>query len=180
MKLLILYGPPASGKFTISSFIAAQTGYKLFHNHLTVPVARALFPASHEPHHSEAYSNLLKQLRLDVIKTAAAEDISLIFTLAYSGAVDDPFIADIVEAVEHEHGQICFVQLSAPNNVLMERVINPSRRQLAKMTEPEHLKQVLKTRDVHATVKYPSVLHISTAELSANQACTRIIEHYRL
>jgi len=34
--LLVLYGPAASGKYTIAKELAAITGWSLFHNHLTV------------------------------------------------------------------------------------------------------------------------------------------------
>lgn len=36
MKLLFIYGPPASGKLTVAREPAALTGYRLFHNHLVV------------------------------------------------------------------------------------------------------------------------------------------------
>ena len=43
MKLVFLYGPPAVGKFTVAKELAALTGFKLFHNHLTVDVATSIF-----------------------------------------------------------------------------------------------------------------------------------------
>lgn len=180
MKLLFLYGPPASGKFTLGSEVAKHTGYKFFHNHVTVPVARIVFPDAHEPHHGDAYSNLLKKLRLAVIEAAADEGIDLIFTLAYSGTVDDVFIAQIVQAVESKGGSVHFVQLNAPDETLIARVSNPSRQQLAKMTDPQRLKQVLETRNMRASVQYAGVLHIETALLSPGEACAQIIEHFGL
>ncbi len=180
MRLLFIYGPPASGKYTIGSELAKRTGYKLFHNHVTVPVARVLFPDTHESRHGEAYSDLLKQLRLDVIQAAAREDINLIFTLAYSGEVDDEFIDHIVQAVESHGGNTYFIQLTAPDHTLMERVSNPSRKKLAKMDSPAHLKQVLATRDMRTSVKYPNVLHVDTSALSPVEACDRIAKHFVL
>ncbi|MEO1956129.1 MAG: AAA family ATPase, partial [Gammaproteobacteria bacterium] len=35
MKVIFLYGPPASGKLTIAKKLADKTGISLFHNHLT-------------------------------------------------------------------------------------------------------------------------------------------------
>ncbi len=40
MKLVFIYGPPASGKLTVARELAALTGYKLFHNHLVVEALR--------------------------------------------------------------------------------------------------------------------------------------------
>lgn len=43
MNLIFIYGPPASGKYTVSQMLSELTGYKLFHNHLTYDTAYALF-----------------------------------------------------------------------------------------------------------------------------------------
>ena len=180
MRLLFIYGPPASGKYTIGSEIAKRTGYKFFHNHVTVPVAHVIFPDAHEQRHGEAYSILLKQLRLIVIQAAAQEDVNLIFTLAYSGEVDDAFIDHIVQAVESNGGDVYFLQLTASDNTLMERVNNLSRKKLAKMDSPVRLKQVLETRDMRASVKYPNILHLDTSVLSPIEACNRVAKHFGL
>lgn len=42
-NLVILFGPPASGKAAIGNELAALTGYRFFHNHLTADPAAALF-----------------------------------------------------------------------------------------------------------------------------------------
>ena len=36
MKLIIIHGPPAAGKLTTANEIAAATGFKVFHNHLSI------------------------------------------------------------------------------------------------------------------------------------------------
>ena len=43
MKLIFLYGAPGTGKLTVARELAALTGYRLFHNHLTVDLAKAIF-----------------------------------------------------------------------------------------------------------------------------------------
>ena len=42
MKLIVLYGPPAAGKYTIAKAVAEKTGYKLFHNYLTVDLLKSV------------------------------------------------------------------------------------------------------------------------------------------
>lgn len=34
MRLIFIYGLPATGKLTVAQELAKRTGYKLFHNHL--------------------------------------------------------------------------------------------------------------------------------------------------
>jgi len=36
MRLIFIYGPPATGKLTVAKELAKLTKYKIFHNHLTV------------------------------------------------------------------------------------------------------------------------------------------------
>ena len=44
MRLVVLYGPPGVGKLTVGGELATLTGFRLFHNHLTVNLATAIFP----------------------------------------------------------------------------------------------------------------------------------------
>lgn len=183
MRLIFIYGPPAVGKTTVGEIVAKRTGYRFFFNHLTTLAAKALFPESSSLHGSiDGYHALLRQLRLDGIRAAVDAGLDVIFTVAYSGRVDDAFVGNVVEIVTSAGGEVDFVQLSAPDAVLMERVSNASRSDLhlGKMTSPEHLRVVLAARDMRASVPYPSILKIDTDELTALQAADRIITHFRL
>jgi shikimate kinase len=180
MKLIFMYGPPAVGKLTVGLALAKLTGYRLFHNHLTVLVARSIFPGPQEPHPNKIRSKMLKKMRIDAIAAAAEADINMIFTLAYSGEVDDVFVNKIVDIVRKHDGHVCFVQLEAPEDILMQRVGNQSRKDIAKLSEPERLKELLKTRDMHATVKHQNVLKIDTSKLSAAEAAQQIVQHFKL
>jgi len=42
MELLFIYGPAAVGKLTVARELAKLTGFRLFHNHLTVDAVMAL------------------------------------------------------------------------------------------------------------------------------------------
>lgn len=43
MKLVIILGPHAVGKMTVGQELAAITGLKLFHNHMTIELVRNFF-----------------------------------------------------------------------------------------------------------------------------------------
>jgi hypothetical protein len=73
--LVYLYGPPAAGKLTIAESLAQLTGFRLFHNHLSVNAISSVFPFGTEP-----YVYVLHRLRLDVFETATRAGISMIFT----------------------------------------------------------------------------------------------------
>lgn len=180
MKLIFIYGPPAVGKTTVGGELAHHTGFRFFYNHLTVPAAKAIFPDHHEPILNEGYSKLLKQMRLAGIEAAARENFDTIFTLAYSGLVDDVFIDKIVQTVESFGGVVYFVQLQAPDEVLLSRVSNESRKAIAKISDPERLRALLESRTMHESVKYNNLLKLNTAELSPLEASHKIVSYFEL
>lgn len=98
MKLIIIYGPPAVGKLTVDRELAKVTGYKLFHNHLTVDLAYSLFPSG-----TKAYSDFVEKIRLEAFEAAAKNKIKgIIFTSVYrletlNGKGDDLFIKKSLE-----------------------------------------------------------------------------------
>jgi len=182
MKLIFIYGPPAVGKTTVGGKLAELTGYRFFFNHLTVPAAKAIFPDAENLNEVPGYRLLLQQLRIDAITAAADADIDTIFTVAYSGVIDDSFVDQIVDTVTSRNGRVHFVQLTASRDILMERVTSQSRKdlRLGKMTSPDHLRQVLDARDMFMSVKYPGVLRLNTSELEPDIAAKQITEHCKL
>jgi hypothetical protein len=176
MKLVIIYGPTAAGKYTVGHQLAELTGYKLFHNHLTVDVVRPLFGDGHDPRRTE----LLDTLRLDVLGAMAREDINTIFTVAYVPNISPQFIPRIIKTVTAHGGVIHFVQLNAPDDTLFERLGNESRHILHKPTDPEHLREKLAHYDCRASIDYPSSLSLDTSKLSPLQSAQHIIKTFDL
>ncbi len=182
MKLIFIYGPPAVGKTTVGSKLAERIGYRFFFNHLTVPAAKAIFPDTSNLHEVAGYHPLLKQFRITGITAAAKAGLDMIFTVAYSGRPDDEFVSEIVSTFTSHGGEVHFVQLCAPEHILVERVGNKSRSDLhlGKMTDPEHLKAILKSRDMHASVQYEPILKISTHEYTSEESADRIVDYFHL
>ncbi|HJP96388.1 MAG TPA: AAA family ATPase [Candidatus Saccharimonadales bacterium] len=178
MKLLFLYGPPAAGKYTVGSELAERTGYKLFHNHMTVDISRALFG---ETQNNGARASALKdQLRLDVIRTAAEQNINLIFTLAYTRGASDQFVYDVVKTVTDNKGCVCFVQLHAPRQVLYSRIGNTSRHLLGKPSTREHLEEKFARGGLDLPVLFTNNLRLDTSQLQPTEAAQRVITHFHL
>jgi hypothetical protein len=117
MKPILIYGPPAAGKLTVGSALAVSTGFKLFHNHLTVDCVRAVFDFGTIP-----FYRLVCKIRIDIIEEAARAGIKgLIFTFVYANPQDDRFIDHIITAVERHGGEVCLVRLYCDEDILEER-----------------------------------------------------------
>lgn len=176
MKLVFIYGPPSVGKFTTAKILSEMTGYKLFHNHLTVNVVDAIFADD-----NQVRSLLLQKLRFTMLEAAAQHGRDTIFTLAYSGAVDNEQIKRIVEAVEKYGGEVCFIQLYAPPEELLEhRVENQSRKDMGKISTQARLRQTFAERDVYAAVPFPNNLRIDNTTQSPEEVANQIVEQLKL
>ena len=78
MKLIFIYGAAAVGKLTVARELARLTGFRLFHNHLTVDLVSAVFDFGTEP-----FVKLREQIWLKVFREAALGETSL-FRIAFA------------------------------------------------------------------------------------------------
>ncbi|MFI8462079.1 hypothetical protein [Kitasatospora sp. NPDC085464] len=123
--LLFVIGPAAVGKMTVGGAIAERTGFKLFHNHLTIEPLLRLFP-----YESPQFQRLNHGFREQIFAEAAASDLpGLVFTLVWD--FDDPADAALVEryaAPFRDRGsRVLFLELSADQDVRLQRNAGESR-----------------------------------------------------
>jgi hypothetical protein len=171
--LVYLYGPPAVGKLTIAEHLNRLTGFPIFHNHLSVNAIRPIFDFGSKP-----FGDVIHRLRLDVFRTAIAEEMSLIFTnnSAWPGsngrARFAAFATSARTVVEAVGGRVKFVRLTAPRSILEQRLANPSRQHLDKLVEVQRLRELLASLD--DSVLYHDDLTIDTSRNSADEAALAI------
>ena len=138
MKLVVLFGMPATGKLTVGQELAALTGYGLFHNHLAVDLLLSVFEFG-----SPGFVELREQIWLSVFREASREGLpGLIFTFAPEATVRPEFIGNLVAAMKAEGGEVEFVELTCPMHELKQRLDSESRRQFKKLTSVELFEQL--------------------------------------
>lgn len=176
--LVYIYGPPAVGKLTVASALQQRSRFRLFHNHLTVNALVSVFDFA-----TPAFTEVLHRVRLDVFETAARTGADLIFTNNSVWAGDDgrgrfAAFAELGRAtVESSDGQVVFVQLTAPIEILVERVANESRATHGKLLDPERLTRILEHHD--AEPLHDDDLVIDTSSIGPVDAATVIEEVVR-
>lgn len=174
MRLVFLYGPPGVGKLTVGEALSRVTGFRLFHNHLTVNLVTALFPPN-----TEAWNQLAHQIRFDALSAAASEGIDLIYTRA-PRAADQPEVDRvrmIIEPVLLGGGQVLFVHLVCDREALRGRVQRDDRRAHNKLTDPDVLVRLF---DLRATLPFTPHLRIDTTNMVPAKAATHIATHFDL
>ena len=125
MNLVILFGPHAVGKMTVGQELAKLTGYKLFHNHMTIEPMAALF--DQDPHLMWPLVSEFREKIFDAF--TRSQNKGLIFT--YMWALDEPTDAAYVQGIEDRFSaigaKVIYVELCAEREVRLERNKTPNR-----------------------------------------------------
>ena len=173
MKLLFIYGSPAVGKLTVANEIAKQTAFKVFHNHLSIDCIEPIFDFG-----TESFSKLIELIRVETVAEAARQNVNLIYTFGYAKDLDDAHVRKIVESVETNGGEVCFVLLTADKKILEKRIYEQSRQQYGKVKTLETLHELFDKYDLFSPVPERESLIVDNTNLSAEKAAQKIIEHF--
>jgi hypothetical protein len=172
MRLAFIYGAPATGKQTIGREVARLTAFKLYHNHLAVDLALALFDQFDDPH----FMQLCQRIDLDDFDVAAQAQLpGIVFTYAYGGPLSDPFIDEVIRRYPRE---VHFVHLSCNIEELKRRVVSKERERYQKVRDPAILLHAIAAIDYAKDIVHPHHLAIDTTHLPAQAAACQIIEHF--
>ena len=172
MKLIFLYGLPATGKLTIGEELARSTGYKLFHNHLAVDPLLSVFEFGSPP-----FVELRESFWLAVIERAARAHIpGLIFTFVPEHTVRPQFITNLIDLAARTHTEILAVELTCPIPELKQRLDTPSRRRFQKLNSIELFDALHSTGALSSFPMPKPELTLDTSQLTPQEAAQRIAD----
>ena len=138
MQLVFIHGMPGVGKLTVARELATLTGFKLFHNHLTVDLVESLFEFGSKP-----FVELREEIWLATFsKAAEAKLAGLIFTFAFDRTVRQTFIEAVREIIETNDGEAVFVELRCSAEELQRRISDPTRRSFGKLNSVELFREL--------------------------------------
>jgi len=164
--LVVIYGPPASGKLTIARELTQLTNLKLFHNHLTVDLLLSVFDFG-----SPAFVTLREQIWLSVMLRACTEKPGLIFTFTPERTVSKGFLNRLVQKATQCGAGVRLVELVCSEREIEQRLANSSRKKFGKLNSIEEYRK-LRAQGVFAipTALTPNLVidtSTSTPEASA-------------
>lgn len=171
MKLIVLYGPPASGKYTIAKALSEHFDFKLFHNHLTVDLLKSVLPFG-----TKEFFKLSQKIRLEIFKEACKQNIKgVLFTFVYEKNTDDEFVKNMIGVVENQGGEVIFIKLNCDNSELKKRVLDKSREKFQKVKSEEGLMKMLESGDFNSEIPFVNSIVIDNTNLSAKETLDQII-----
>jgi hypothetical protein len=176
MRLVFIYGLPASGKLTIAQELAAITGYKLFHNHLVVDTLLSVFDFGSAP-----FVALREEIWLSVFAQACRAGLpGLIFTFAPEATVRPSFIPEAIETLRANDGEIVFVEIKCPLDELKKRLSAESRRRHGKLTSVEFFEELQRAGTFDTPQMPQPTLVVDSSLLSPTEAASAIANELNL
>ena len=172
MRLIFLWGLPGSGKLTVAKEVEALTGWKVFHNHLTVDLLMAVFPFG-----SKEFIELREQIWLSVFEAAAKNGTAgMIFTFNPESTVRQEFISDTLGVVSQQGGRVEFVEMLCEDSALERRLDTPDRRAFEKLVSVAKFRE-LRNRGAFALPRMPAPqMRVDTTQQSPHEAAVQIVE----
>lgn len=175
MKLIVIYGLPASGKLTVAKELNKITGYPVVHNHQLLNIAHSLY-GEHSPKLFDFYKRLLCYLLEESLRI----DKNIIHTLVFLEYFNEDTMLEI-EAEWSKRGlEINYVELRCDEKELLHRVTSEDRIQNGKIVNPEKLKKSIENKYVYLPNWSKEVLKIDNTNYSAKEVATLIKEYYSL
>jgi hypothetical protein len=172
LKLIFIYGLPATGKLTVATELSAITGYKLFHNHLTVDLLLSVFEFGSVP-----FVELREAIWLSVFEQASRAGLpGLIFTFAPEPSVPAGFVDRAIDTVVRSGSEIVFVELTCPTAELKRRMDSASRLEFSKLTSIPLFERLESAGSFDASHMPKPRLSIDTSTCHPKDAATQIAQ----
>jgi len=184
MNFLLIFGPSAVGKMTVGKAIAARTGYKLMHNHVSLELANRFFDFGTEP-----FRKLSSLVRFGVFEVVAKSDLNgFLFTFCW--ALDLPgeseYVDRIVRIFTEEGATVHYLELKAEQTVRLDRndkpdrlAEKPSKRDVARsqsmlLADDEKYRQNTRPDEMPER----NIFKVNNAALSPGEVAEMVIEHF--
>jgi hypothetical protein len=174
-RFVFIYGPPGVGKLTVAEALAARTGFKVYHNHLSIDAVEPVFEFG-----TQAFWLLVHGIREATVEAAAREGIDLIFTNVYEHPESAARVTRLFEVVEQQGGSVAPVQLSCAMEELERRIASARRAEMRKLASVEAWRRAVAGREVTSVVPGRDSLRIDNTHVSPEAAAELIVRHYGL
>ncbi|HXQ79677.1 MAG TPA: shikimate kinase [Opitutaceae bacterium] len=170
MKLFFLFGRPAVGKLTVARALAARTGGRLFHNHLTVNLVLSVFDFG-----TPGFVELREKIWMAVLRRALADRVPvLIFTFNPEDTVPQRFLDELFAEFAAAGAEVFPVELTASESAIEARIGSPSRRRDGKTLDLRAYRELRARGAFQSPVVRSPRLRLDTERMTPAEAAAKI------
>jgi hypothetical protein len=174
-QVIFLFGRPGVGKLTVGELLAADTGYRLLHNHGVVDLVTSLFSFGSPP-----FVALREKIWLDAIDACiAANQSGVIVTFAPESTVTDEFIPTLKKRVTAGRGAIRFIELRCDDPELETRLTAESRGKYGKLRDVKLFRQLHKDGAFDRPKMPAAELTVDTTDCAPVESARLIAKYLR-
>lgn len=187
MKFVLIFGPQAVGKMTVGQELEKLTGFRLFHNHMTIEFVSPFFSYS-----TPAGKRLVHAFRQHMFEEVAKSDLpGFIFTYVWGFDLpeDWEYVSQVSELFASHGAEVYYVELEASLAERLRRNRTPNRlehkatkRDLA-FSEQNLLstleKHRLNSEEGELDHQLSNYLRINNDALDAAEVARRIKAHFQ-
>ena len=177
MKLIIIHGTPAVGKYTIAKELKKITGYKLINIHVIYDLLREIFDAKK----AKTFFDLLNKIHIDIFEEASKQKLKgLIFTYGDITVNHFKFIKEASKRIKKYKGELNLIHLTCNKEKLLKRIKGKSRKKFGKVKNKEKLKEIINNWNFETIFPNSNTLKIDNTNLSPKLVANKIKKHYNL
>jgi broad-specificity NMP kinase len=172
-QIIFLFGRPGVGKLTVGELLAAETGYRLLHNHSVVDLVTSLFSFGSPP-----FVALREKLWLDAVDAClAAKQSGVIMTFAPESTVTDEFIPALTKRVTARDGVLRFIELRCSEAELETRLKADSRERFGKLRDVYQFRKLDKAGAFDRPKMPAAELVVDTTSTDPRESARAIAKH---
>jgi len=175
MNFVLIYGPPGVGKLSVARELARLTGYRLFHNHVSIACAESVFDFGTPP-----FWKVVGRIRAAVFEEAAAGGVSLVFTFVYSHPDDAAYVERTCGLFESQGGRALPVRLFCSREELERRVTRPERAHGGKLASLDTLRDLTARYELFSPLPGRESLEVDNTGVAPEEVARLVVAHYRL
>jgi len=174
-NLIVLHGPPASGKLTIANELSQIANTRVFHNHLTIDVANSILEFG-----AAGFWELVGELRILSLQSFFTHgEGHVITTWCFEDPDDLELYLRYKDIVNSAGGRVLPVFLNCDVASLENRIAVEHRQKMGKLTDVNRLREILSYKN-YAPIPDELCIEINSAGTSAKENALSIVSAFSL
>lgn len=184
MKLIVIFGEPATGKTTVAYELAKKVPtFRVLHNHKTLDIATSLYAFKSDA--CKTLTQCLRQTVFDHWLTHQHPDMIYTQVWMFDNPEQTLFFQNIFQNIQAKGGTYYLVSLTARKEVQMERCSAQDRLARKNVSAGEAQESILQWKGKHRFIpsaqdNLSDVFTIDTSDISPEEVAEKIIHHFSL